>query len=239
MPDPGLNGPHDVGGLLGLGPIRTEAEQRPFAEPWQGRVVGLTLSSVIGGLIGVDQQRAAVEAMHPVEYMAASYHERWLRSLEHNLVDGGALEEREIEERVAELAERPDRPMATFEDERMVAAVRAVIADGIPVRAPEEVGHAPRFAPGDAIRTKTIRVREPGREHTRLPGYVQDKPGEVEIVHPPQPRGEDIVRGRPAKPEFVYSVRFRSSDLWSGPHSSDFVNVDVWESYMDDLERPA
>jgi nitrile hydratase beta subunit len=234
---PGLNGAHDVGGLVGLGPIPIDGEERPFHERWQGRVVALTLASVVRRLIGVDQQRAEVEAMHPVEYMAASYYERWLRSLERNLVANGALKVSEIEERLVELAERPDRSMPAFDEEAMVAAVKAVITGGITVRRAEEVGHEPRFEPGDAVRTRVMRIEKPGLEHTRLPGYAQGKAGVVEILHPPQPRGDDIVAGREAKPEFVYSVRFRSGELWPGGHSSEFVNVDVWESYMDPLEE--
>ena len=140
-----------------------------------------------------------------------------------------------VDERVVELAEGSERPRTSFDDEEMVAAVAAVISHGIPVRGVDEVGRGPRYEPGDTVRTKIIRIRWPGREHTRLPAYAQDKVGVVEILHPPQPLGDDILAGRESTPEFVYSVRFRAGDLWSNRCSSESVNVDVWESYMERL----
>jgi nitrile hydratase len=39
-----MNGPHDLGGMMGFGPINPEPDEPVFHEPWEGRVFGLELS---------------------------------------------------------------------------------------------------------------------------------------------------------------------------------------------------
>lgn len=85
---------------------------------------------------------------------------------------------------------------------------------------------APRFTAGQRVRVGAV---DPPH-HTRLPRYVRGRTGEVVECQGSYPRPEDRVRGLPAAPEPVYTVRFAARDLWGeGTHA---VTVDLWESYL-------
>jgi Nitrile hydratase beta subunit len=57
-----------------------------------------------GGHFNIDQFRAAIELMHPAEYLESDYYEHWLHSLEAWCKANGSLTEQEIEDRVQKLA---------------------------------------------------------------------------------------------------------------------------------------
>lgn len=72
------------------------------------------------------------------------------------------------------------------------------------------------------------------RGHTRCPRYVRGIAGVVERI-----QGEDflpdIANYEPDAPvEPVYSVAFRSVDLWGPGEEAPFtVLLDLWESYLE------
>ncbi|HLB07537.1 MAG TPA: nitrile hydratase subunit beta, partial [Alphaproteobacteria bacterium] len=39
-----MNGVHDMGGMHGFGPIEPESDEPPFHEPWEARMLALTLA---------------------------------------------------------------------------------------------------------------------------------------------------------------------------------------------------
>jgi hypothetical protein len=85
------------------------------------------------------------------------------------------------------------------------------------------------FSPGDRVRTTTF--DPPG--HTRLPRYVRGAVGEIVERAGVHPRAEDRARGLPGKPQPVYHVRFRASDLFgAGDHA---VTVELWQDYLEPL----
>jgi nitrile hydratase accessory protein len=84
-----------------------------FAEPWEGRVFGLTMALVHGGTISYETFRTAlIEQIATWEAAAPrgesySYYRCWLGALE-RVVDGaGLVPAGEVEERSAALSDRP------------------------------------------------------------------------------------------------------------------------------------
>ena len=70
-----MNGPHDLGGLHGFGPVQTEADEPLFHAPWERRVFALTLAMGATGSWNIDQSRAARESIGPQRYRNSSYYQ--------------------------------------------------------------------------------------------------------------------------------------------------------------------
>ncbi|MBS1877982.1 MAG: nitrile hydratase subunit beta [Actinobacteria bacterium] len=226
-------GSHDVGGRRGYGAIVIE-EGPPFSG-WQGPLIGLTLTTMLRGLVQVDRWRARQEELHPVTYVDLPYFHRWLYTLERNLRLEGVLTGEEIEARMERLAANPDDQLPEHSDPEFVRAVEQLIAEGGPVV--KEVPAPPRFAVGDIVRLRRISIERPGDEHTRLPGYAQGKRGEIARVNAAQALPDAMVADNREIPEHTYAVRLRAADLWpdAEPHST--VCVDAWESYIEPDEQ--
>ena len=67
-----MNGPHDLGGAQGFGPIRPDAGEPLFHAEWERRAFALTLGMGATGAWTIDQSRLARERMPPAEYLASS-----------------------------------------------------------------------------------------------------------------------------------------------------------------------
>ena len=227
-------GPHDIGGRRGYGSLRIVADEPPLTAAWHGDVVGLTITTMARGLYGVDVWRAHQEELHPLVYDDLPYFERWLYSVERCLADAGVLSEEEIEQRVQELAESPDAPLPRREDPEFVSAIKTLIAEGAPIV--HDAPAPPRFAPGDKVRLRRIRIDRRGEQHTRLPSYAQGKSGEVARVNPAQNLPDLMVQRGEARPEHTYVVRMLATDVWHDAEAHATVCVDVWESYIEPLE---
>src|SRR5215213_2854673 len=103
-----MNGAHDMGGMHGFGPVVREENEPIFHAEWERTVYGMQRAIRARGLINIDESRHGIERMPPAEYLAASYYERWLSSLERNLVDKGIVTREELESRAALLHDQPD-----------------------------------------------------------------------------------------------------------------------------------
>jgi nitrile hydratase len=90
----------------------------------------------------------------------------------------------------------------------------------------------PRFEPGDRVRTRRRPVERLGEQHTRLPGYAQERSGVVERSYPAMSL-PDASAERDERAEYVYAVSFAASDLWPDGDPRSRVSVDVFESYID------
>jgi hypothetical protein len=91
------SGVHDRGGLPTEAPIdRTEHE---LAE-WEILADALVNSLGDAGVMNVDELRRGIESMPAEEYERASYYERWLFSVETNLVEKGILRTGEVDARL-------------------------------------------------------------------------------------------------------------------------------------------
>ena len=77
-----MNGPHDLGGQMGFGPVSPEVDEPYFHAEWEKRALGLTLSGGALGAWTIDESRHARENIPPAAYLSASYYEIWIRALE-------------------------------------------------------------------------------------------------------------------------------------------------------------
>ena len=92
-----MNGIHDLGGMHGMGPIDTEMDEPVFHADWERRTFALWAAAFAGGLFNDNESRHAIENVAPAQYLAKSYYEHWLHSLERVLVNKGQLERAELE----------------------------------------------------------------------------------------------------------------------------------------------
>lgn len=102
-----MNGPHDIGGMHGLGSVPIEKEEPVFHSEWEAKVFAMSFAT-FGNFFPVDETRHASERMPPGDYLSASYYERWLYALELLITEHNLVTPAEIEQRVAELANAED-----------------------------------------------------------------------------------------------------------------------------------
>lgn len=222
-----MNGPHDLGGLHGLGPIDPEPEESEsvFHHDWERRAMGLTVAAGFLGQWSIDTSRFSRERQHPVDYLRNSYYENWLAGLPTLLRESGLATDEEL----AEGQSAGPGPAKAVERCLKADRVAAVLAAGGPVDM--EIEAEPAFAPGDRVRAKN---RHP-QGHTREPGYVK---GRVGVIH--EHYGAHVLPDRSAagekRGEHLYSVRFTGDELWGEDGDvRDAVYVDLWQSYLEPL----
>jgi nitrile hydratase len=97
-----MNGVHDMGGMHGMGPIVLEEDEPVFHAEWERRIFALSRAMGVWQRWNIDMARYARERIPPARYLASSYYERFLLSLETLLVEQGMVTQEEIDERVAE-----------------------------------------------------------------------------------------------------------------------------------------
>jgi len=93
---------HDMGGDL-AGPIPTE--DHDFAL-WEKRVDALMVISAAKGHMTVDGLRRVLEDMGPEAFETMSYYERWIASVNQNLIEAGLYTTAELAERMSDVAAR-------------------------------------------------------------------------------------------------------------------------------------
>ena len=208
-----MNGPQDLGGAMGFGPVRPEPGEPVFHAPWEARALGLTLAVGALGHWNIDESRHARESLPPAVYYASSYYEIWIQALE-RLIDRHAL----LEDGAA--APHPKRLSA----ESVPASLAAGTEYARPIATPA------RFRPGDPVRARNIHPRG----HTRLPRYVRGHVGRIEAEHGGFILPDAHAHGRGEAPERLYTVVFDGAELW-GPDAEPglAVSVDAWESYLE------
>jgi nitrile hydratase len=90
-------GAHDRGGVPTETPIdRTEHE----LAGWEILTDALVNALGDAGIMNVDELRRGIESMPPDEYERATYYERWLFSIETNLVEKEILKLGEVDARL-------------------------------------------------------------------------------------------------------------------------------------------
>jgi len=214
-----------MGGMHGFGAVVEPGVELAYHEPWEARVFAIHMLVGSEGLGAGPPGRAVREEMEPAAYLAASYYERWLYSAERRLERGGTIAPGEVE-RMMERLDGGD-PMPAHHDAAMAQRTVADLALAKPIDPPPDTA---RFGRGQQVRVK--RMHPAG--HTRSPRYARGAIGVVEEV-----RGADLlpdraVYGADVAPEPVYSVVFRSQDLWGGTDEEAWtVALDLWESYLE------
>jgi nitrile hydratase len=218
-----VNGPQDLGGQHGFGPVRPEADEPLFHDAWERRALALTVAMGASGAWNLDAARHARESMPPAQYLSSGYYTIWIDALERLMLERGLVS-------AAELADgRPreaSRPLARRLD---AASVPAALAAGSPTLRP--AGAPARFAPGDAVRARRMNPES----HTRLPRYLRGCVGTVVALHGAHVFPDTHARGEGEQPCWLYTVRFDAHALWGPDTTASSVSVDCWEPYLEPL----
>jgi nitrile hydratase subunit beta len=222
-----MNGVHDVGGMHGFGPVAREVDEPAFHAAWEGRMFGISRACVITKVFNQDEARHGIERMPPAEYLRASYYERFLSRTLRLLAEKRLVSREEVDIRVAELAERPDTPLARCENPDLVARVERALRVRPDYRRPAP---PPRFAEGDRVLARSLHPAG----HTRLPRYARGKVGLVHHVHGGFIFPDTNAHGGGEQANTLYSVRFDAAELW-GPSAEPRapVYLDLWERYLE------
>lgn len=219
-----MNGVHDLGGMHGFGPIEREVNEPTFHAAWEARVLALQRLTVGQGYFNLDAFRYGIERMDPAHYLRSTYYERWLTTIEHNLIENGVLTPDEIDARTDDLRAHPDAAPSRPDD---VAPPASPATSGDYPPLPHI---APRFAVGDAV--VTCNIHPTG--HTRLPRYARGKQGVIHLVHGPEIFPDTNAHGLGENPHVVYSVRFDALALWgASSEPRQLLYIDLWESYLE------
>jgi nitrile hydratase len=217
-----MNGPHDLGGQHGLGPIAPEQDEPYFHAEWEKRALGITLCCGAFGAWTLDESRHARERLPPATYLSASYYEIWIRALEALLKRHGFITQAELDR--GHMLQKGREPKRVLKGD-MVAGV---LAKGGPCDRP--VDQPPRFAAGETVRTKNFNPET----HTRLPRYARAKLGVVEAVQGSFVFPDDNAHGRGENPQWLYTVVFDAGEIWGeGADPTLTVSIDAWESYLE------
>jgi nitrile hydratase len=217
-----MNGPHDLGGQMGFGPVAPERNEPLFHAEWEKRALGVVLSCGAFGAWTIDESRHARENIPPAEYLSASYYEIWTRALEVLLERHGFATGDEIG--------AGHKQAAGAVPKRVLKAdmVEGVLARGAPCD--RIIEQEARFAAGDTVRTRNFNPET----HTRLPRYARAKTGVVEAVQGAFVFPDDNAHGKGENPQWIYTVVFDAKEIWGeGADPSLTVSIDAWESYLE------
>jgi nitrile hydratase subunit beta len=216
-----MDGVHDLGGREGFGPILDKDDDKPFHADWETRAFGIKQSSAAATSWTIDWFRYCRELTGPVDYLTRPYFDQWLTTLAAQMVDEGYLTLDEVKTGASSFAPNPSRSPQSSQAAR--ASVNDPRSFAVSVNAP------PRFALGATVRCRL----DGGSGHTRLPGYVRGRAGEIHTHHGGHVLADASARGE-KRGEHLYTVGFASADLWpEAKGSADRVFVDLWESYLE------
>jgi nitrile hydratase subunit beta len=212
---------HDMGGMDGFGKVEPEANEPPFHQKWEGRVLAMQRAMGYAGAWTIDMGRAAQEILPPDVYLTVSYYKRWALQIEHNLLKQGLVDAGEI---AAGHARAPAKALKRKLTPDKVPAVMTRGSFGRSAQAPA------RFKPGDRVRAKNIHPKT----HTRLPRYVRGRVGTVDLVHGCHVFPDTAAIGQGENPQWLYTVVFDGRELW-GPDADPTikVSIDAFEPYLD------
>jgi nitrile hydratase subunit beta len=213
------NSIHDMGGMDGFGRVELEANEPPFHEKWEGRVLALQRAVGFIGLWTIDAGRASLEALSPLDYLRSSYYRRWFLGLERRVVRHGLVGEDEI------AAGRSLRPGIRLNRKMNVSDAEHPPLTNFARPAP---GPA-RFKEGDQVRAKNINPAT----HTRLPRYARGKTGTVGAIRGCHVFPDTAALGVGDNPQWLYTVVFSARELWGeDADPSVKVSIEAFEPYL-------
>ena len=215
-----MDGVHDLGGREGFGPLPLEDNEPVFHHDWEARVMAMRMLIGAWRKWTLDAGRHSVERLPPPDYLSMTYYEKWLASMVNMAVEKGLVTREEIATGRSATEEKATPPIDAKGFLAFAKAGRPSIRD---------VNTAPRFKLGDRVRT----AKYGHSGHTRLPGYMRDRVGEVVLYHGAHvlPDASATLAGE--APEHLYTVRFAAQELW-GPEADALhtVAADLWDSYL-------
>ena len=217
-----MNGPHDLGGRMGFGPVAPEADEPVFHADWEKRALGVTLCAGALGLWNIDESRHARESLHPADYYSSSYYEIWTKALETLLLRHGCVTPDELASGHADGPSRIDRPVLKAND------VPRTLARGGPCD--RDISEPARFGVGDRVLVHNAHPRG----HTRIPSYAKGRTGVIEEVAGAYVFPDDNAHGRGENPQWLYRVVLSGAELWGADGDPTLtVSIDAWESYLE------
>jgi nitrile hydratase len=217
-----MNGPQDLGGQMGFGPVAPEKDEPIFHTEWEKRALGVTLATGAFGAWNIDESRHARETLPPAEYYSSSYYQIWIKGLEKLLQRHGFISAADLAAGKAVDGTAPPKRVLKAAD------VAATLARGGPCDRPVET--AARFKAGDKVRTKNFNPTG----HTRLPRYARAKSGVVEAVREGYVFPDTNAHHKGEDPQWLYTVVFDGSEIWGeGADPTLTVSIDAWESYLE------
>ena len=219
-----MNGIHDMGGMHGFGTVVHEENEPRFHAEWEAHVVAM--ADLTEDFYNIDEFRHGIERMQPTHYLRSSYFERWLATIELNMVEKGYLSGGDVDARMELLRRQPEleRPTPGPAVSPLPSNASGYWPDPLP-----------RFAVGDAIVTRN----DHPEGHTRLPRYARDTYGVIHRVHGIQIFPDSHAHDRGEDPQVLYNVRFDGRELWGDDADGPLVvYLDLWEPYLEpDLAR--
>ncbi|MCC2613723.1 nitrile hydratase subunit beta [Neorhizobium sp. Rsf11] len=217
-----MNGPHDLGGLMGFGAIPFEPNEPVFHWEWEKRALGVSLCIAGLGVWNIDENRHSYERIAPATYLRASYYEIWIRGLDKLLVEHGLVVHDEIF-----LSKPIGDVQAAADDILRESDVAEMLLHG-PAEQPSLT--PPAYRIGDLVRTRNINPTG----HTRLPRYARSRRGIIDQVQGSYVFPDDNAHGRGANPQWVYTVVFSGRELWGEDADARLsVSIDACESYLE------
>ncbi|MFM0054062.1 nitrile hydratase subunit beta [Paraburkholderia phytofirmans] len=239
---------HHLGGIENLGPVSTET--RVFVEPWEKRIFGIHtaimaesahLSNAIHAYPVKElptsfrndwtwaSLRTGAEDMQPFEYFKYRYYEKWLGGISQFFIDQGYISAEELGEKTAFFRANPDAALPEKPNEAIGAQIGAYLQKGD--SGAHALEGATRFKAGD-----TVRIADPDAvDHTRLPGYLRNKTGVVDLVYPGAfsyfvSTGPDGI----GEPMPVYRIAFDAAHIWGSGKSEEHTTIyaDLYEAYV-------
>ena len=217
-----MNGAHDMGGMMGFGPVAAETDEPVFHAEWEKRMMAMNVATGAAGAWNIDMGRHARENRDPREYLDSSYYQLWYLGLTRLLVERGLVGADEL------AAGRTLRPGAKIARVLAPGQVAAAMARRVPYeRAPTSEA---RFKIGMPVRAKEMHPAG----HTRLPRYVRGKLGTIAIVHGVHTYPDTHAHGKGEQPQWLYCVSFAATELWGDAADPAIsVSTDCWEPYLE------
>jgi nitrile hydratase subunit beta len=225
---------HDLGGMHGFCAVQPEPDEPVFHAPWERRVFGMYVGVRSTGIFNVDEARFGIESLHPQDYLAASYYEQRLLTMEKNLIAKGLLTRAELDARTREYESEPAARPPERRDAALTGGILAAIRSGAS-RQRAETGPA-RYRAGDAVRARNIHPSG----HTRLPRYLRGRRGTIERVYGVFVLPDALAHGRGEQPEHMYCVRFAGRELWGeSAEPREVLYADLFERYLEPASADA
>jgi nitrile hydratase beta subunit len=211
-----------MGGTDGWGTTYPPRADEPvFPERWHGRAFALALISTRLAGWNIDSFRHALERLDRTAYLDDGYFGRWLNAAELVLTESTVLAPSAIEARARNLL---GEQVAEPTDPEPTKPPYLPTAEG----SLRNLETAPTFAIGDRVRAKNISPAG----HTRLPRYVRGHTGVVELIQPASVLPDTNADFRGENPEYVYTVRFDSHELWGTDAEPFELTIEMFASYL-------
>ena len=215
---------HDMGGRLDSRRIDIISSDVKFKADWEKDVFAITLALGFSSLWNLDRSRYARESLEPQDYLQFGYFEKWLAGLINLLGENGII--KDGKESGGNLKKSSFRILEAKN-------VKKLLHLGGPTK--RESTKEKKFNLGDTVSVRAdnsnTRVE---KGHTRLPDYVKGMAGKGIAYHGSHVFPDANAHFLGESPEALYSVEFKSQDLWDKcEHVEDTVVVDLWESYLE------